>query len=193
MRYWVIRVMFASCLLVWPSVGHAALMLSISSSDNLSDLRVGEEFLIQVTLSGVTTEVLDTLAVDIAIDEAVFGEPSTPMAGVIIPSPQDNFNPFSFADTDLVTGAFLLNTGLAGVDTNGVFFSFKMLIDGVGSGAIGFVPGSALAATSTNDLLEVIEGRAIPYSAIPEPTTISFLGFTMIGWLRQGRNVRSHS
>ena len=182
-----VLIFFVVILLGWSSISRADLMLSISSPDDLSDLTVGQEFLIQVSLSGLTTEELDSLAVDVVVDEAGFSNPSTPLAGAIVPSPADNFDPFSFADPDLVTGAFLLESGVTGIDTNGVFFVFTMAVAEVGSGTIGFDPGSALAITTSDEFLEIIEGAAVPYTAIPEPMTISILGFAMIGWLRRRR------
>ena len=178
-------------LFTFTELSFAELLLTMSSSLQPSTLNVGETVTVEVHLVGIEMgQELDSLAVDVSIDDTVFTDLIDPIAGpAVVPSSETDFDPFSFADSDLITGAFLLDSAMSGITTNGLFFSFTMTATNPGTGTIGFVPGSALAVTNGDDFLPVTEGDPLQFTVVvPEPTTLAVLGLgTMLG-VRVRRN-----
>jgi hypothetical protein len=103
-----------------------------------------------------------------------------------------DFDPNSFSDTDLVVGAFLLDTAPSGITSNGLFFSFSTTVAAATTGSIGFTPGSALGLLIAGPFVDVMEGPPLDFAAvIPEPTAVTLLavgGVLGSGWItRQNR------
>lgn len=168
---------------------NAELMLSLSSPDDLANLTVGQDITVNVTLSGLmASEELESLGADIPIDDAVFSTPNAPSAGPIVPDAAANFDVFSSADSDLVTGAFFLDVGTTGIVTNGLFYSFTMMIDASGSGEIALDGDSTFAELVGGQAASVTTGGPLAYTVIiPEPATLAIFGVAGLTLLKPHR------
>lgn len=179
-------------ILVSAHPAHAELMLSLSSPDDLDNLNISQIITVNVTLSGLgDTEEFESLGADIPINDAVFSTPMTLSAGTIVPDATNNFDAFSSADFDLVTGAFFLDTGPTGINLNGLFYSFTMTVDADGSGTITLDSNSLFAEAIGGQAVSITAGNPLAYTVtIPEPTTSTILGIIGITWLgNRRRNV----
>ncbi len=160
----------AFLILTFNSVSHAALVLSLSSPNGLSSLRVGDTITIEASLTGLNAgEELDSLTATTSLVPSIFAKPNPPVAGPIIPNASDFIPVISVGIAD---GAFFMSAGPNGIVSNGVFYSFSVKVLGHGSGVIVLDSGS-LSAEFVGQAAPVFPTAAggLAYNVVPEPTT----------------------
>lgn len=171
---------------VHPSL--ATPILSLSTAANLSTVRVGQPFTIDVELSGLEAgQELDSLVATLAFDGNVLGTPLV-TAGPIVPDPLNvPLDLLVTADVGLVDVAFL-TFGLDAahrVTNGGIFFTFEVMPIDLGVGTIDFAfVGATLfnAADPTDPTLLVVEtGAPLSFVVIPEPSSVILAFVAMLG------------
>lgn len=187
-------------------------ILTLSSSTDLANLTVGQEFQVDVRLSGleVGTEFIFILNSKVLFDgllldpigalSATFGGDS--VFQVVASVPQvDRFNAMSSLTDGVATGNFQDFPDSAAINSNGVYYSFTLKAAGVGSGTIGFdAAGTTYFSlltnqTNPNSLVAMATGDPLQYNilaaAVPEPSALamSASGVLLCGayWLRSRR------
>jgi hypothetical protein len=181
-----------SCSLT--TLAHADVSFSLSSSVNLTQLKVGNTVTVNVTLAGVTSpqEIVDAAA-QVAIAEALFlGSNVTP--GSIVPNNGADF--FGDAFPDLIDGAFQ-NTGAATADHitfDGVLYSFQLTALAPGSGElqIGFHAAGAFDPDNPNAPISLDSslGAPLPFGiSVPEPHSflLAATGGLVAAWMIRNR------
>lgn len=177
--------------LIWPGVALLALGLEVSRVDagptgvlsspvDLTHLTVGQQVPIEVSITGLPANdfifVLDTKVLFPSISFTPVPDPTqssglTPGPIIGVPSQQANFNALSSLAADNATGNFsdsMPQTSQA-IGTNGLYYSFLLQANAVGSGTIQFdAPSTQYAANDT------------AFALAPLPTSGS-LSFTIFG------------
>jgi len=169
-------VALSSVLLAYSSNVRAEMVLTLSSPDDLTNLLVDQTVTIQVSLTGLeSAQELESLSGTVEFAEAVFGLPSTPVAGDIITDAAD-FTPF--ADPGLADGLFFTTEAANRITSDGVFYSFDLTVVGAGSGTFSFQSGSLSAEIAgQQDPLFPTAGDSLAYTVvIPEPASAALLG-----------------
>jgi hypothetical protein len=185
----------------------AAPILSLTSPDDLDNLAVGQEFQIDVTLSGLRTipefEFIIVLNSKVLFDAALLDPVSGPTASLgggsvfqVAPSQIANFNSASSLGDGAATGNFN-DAGSSAINSEGLFYSFRLRAEAAGSGTIDFDAASTqFASFYTNFGLAPI-GISAPLSytirsaVVPEPSTWSLIIYGgLLGGLALGRRRR---
>ena len=164
-----------AALAVQQAQGALTLTMTPSPAD-LSNLSVGQSVDITVSLSGLGGLELSSLGGTIVFPAAVFGTPTSSAAGGIVPDPADlTFDPLGpLAGT--IDGQFAAVSG-GNIVSEGVFFSFQIQANAIGSGVISFDPltlfyqdaaGAPFFDIATNELAFTVRENA---DVVPEPAT----------------------
>ena len=169
-------------------LSRAALLLTLSSTDDLGNLLAGQTATVSVELSGlVPGESLDFLAATIEFDELQLGTP-TLTAGPIVP----DLTGFLLAELPgLADGnydSFFADTG-GSIEDNGVFFSFDVTSQTVGATTILFSFVASSGEDSVGEPLDAVEfGPALEVTVVPEPSSLCLILFGIIGICRYARH-----
>jgi hypothetical protein len=158
----------------------ADLTLSLAAeSADLSHLRVGQTVRFDVTLSGLSTgNQLDYLAGTILFDSGLLGSGSNVTAGAIIPDPTGFVSTGFSGSADAFYDAVFFSAMNTPISTNGIFYTFDVVTQKLGSGSLAF-DLSTLAATDGNDgPISLNSGPSLPFtieapSSVPEPNSLS--------------------
>jgi hypothetical protein len=193
----------------------AAPTLTLSSPANLSTLTVGQEFVVDVTLSGLSTgsdfifqldsqEIFSSSLLTV-VPNSADSSGLTPGASIFFdPSQVANFNAASSLNAGSAVGDFSdssPNSSFA-INANGLFYSFELEAKGTGSGTIQFAStaganqyaandtGFNLSPIPTGGSLAFDIGPAITGSAVPEPSSLGLLAAfgpaaALAGWMRR--------
>ncbi|MEZ6134981.1 MAG: hypothetical protein R3C53_08745 [Pirellulaceae bacterium] len=198
-----ICLMFAILLAVPTANAWAgAITLTLSSTDDLENLTVGDVVTIDVNLLGLDESIgdfIDLLSADVLLPTDIFGTPNLPTAGGII-SPADAADPFVFnplSIPDFASASYFF--GLNPIVANGVFFSFQATVQQAGTGQIDFdTPPQVLGLKGdfsdfidtafTGSPLNVV--ATSPFVAVPEPTTFAVWTMLACAGLAAGRRRR---
>ncbi len=156
----------ATLLLVLATYAKAGFVLSLSSElADLNDLHPGQTITLDVILSGLTSEQVGYLAGTVEFNSSLLGVPTTPTPGAIVP---DSSGFFSDSFVNGSTGGadafydFLIDSS-APITENGIFFSFQVTAQAVGSGTIDFDPFSLAATDQDNNPLLLDQGTPLHF------------------------------
>jgi hypothetical protein len=176
-----LRAGLASLLLLLPTqFAHADLLLSLSAdAPDLNSLTLGQSFNVQVSLSGLNTgDTLDFLAATVTFDGTRLGTPSI-TAGPIVPDPTGYIQSALSGLADASYDALFASSG-SPITDNGLFYSFSVVVQGLGQGTIAFdFVDSSGSDASGAPLPTVTAGGTLSFStvsAVPEPS-----GFVLMG------------
>ena len=176
-----------------PKAAQGGLMLSLQGAGtvDLANLYVGQEFTVEVLLSGLqSADELNYLGGTVTFDSALLGTPSSITAGAIVP---DLAGFTGFGITGLADGNYdVLFAAMPDqrIATNGALYSFRVTAQQAGAGLIE-LDISSLAARDTLDTEVPVDiGLSLAYTingdpnVVPEPA--SWLVFVGIGCLSSG-------
>ncbi len=166
----------ASLLIVMATaqISHGGIMLSLLPSANLDTLQAGDTVGFDVVLSGLAAgDELEFLAASVEFDPFLLGMPLGIAPGTSIPD-VTGFIPTSLpglADA-FYDGLFIATSG-ENITSNGVFFSFELIVQAPGAGTIGFAFVDSFGSDSLGNMLSLAEpGPALAFSATPSQTGV---------------------
>jgi hypothetical protein len=183
---------FASVGLVLLTLGYAASpvaagpMLSLSSPNGLSNLSVGDVVRIDVTLSGldVGNDFIFVLNSRLLFPGSLFDPVPDPVGtSGLTPGPilqtagqRASFHAVSSLSDGVVVGRFsdLFPTPSQVISQNGLYYSFLLRAEAVGSGAISFdASGNEYASVTTGfNLATLPTGGPLPFTVGPGATAV---------------------
>jgi hypothetical protein len=176
-----------------PASLYAALSFTLAESNgaDLDNLSVGQTVEIDVVLGGLEVgEELGYLAGTLTFDSGFLGTAFDVSPGGII-SDSDGF--IGFGAPGLADGFYDYLFTLSGdtIDSNGVFFSFKLTIQNAGSGVVAIDEAMLAARDLFDEPIAIAAGdplslRTVSTDVVPEPATwpIFFSGlFWLLGWV----------
>ena len=191
----------------------ASPMLTLSSPANLTTLTVGQEFEVDVTLSGLSvgsdfifqldSQEVFSSSLFAVVPNSADSSGLTP-GGILDPSQVANFNAASSLNAGSAVGDFSNSSpnSSSAINANGLFYSFELEAKGTGSGTIQFAStaganqyaaddtGFNLSPIPTGSSLAFDIGPAITGSAVPEPSSLGLVGVfgpaaALVGWMRR--------
>jgi len=172
-------------------VARGEVMVTLSSPDDLSQLKVGDEFRVDVNLTGVDVGnnfifVLNTRVLFPSSLVQVVADPGTssglsPGAILVTADQRTAFDLSSSLSSGQAIGNFSDTSPLISqaIAQNGIYYSFVLRAMALGSGVVQFDPsgGNAYAANDTNfDLRPVATGGSLRFHIIPEPASLTLAG-----------------
>ena len=179
---------FKFCLMLalfaaFPANAFAEIMVTLSSPDDLLHLAPSQVVTIDVNVSGVELgDTLFLLSADVLLPTHVFGMPTLPMAGALVPSPTSTFfSTVTPGSPDQAISSLFdgLNGSTNAITDNGVFFSFQAPVVGTGSGAIRFDPSAppqVFGEDAGFGLIDTVTaGGSLAVNAVPEPGSVAVL------------------
>ena len=178
----------------------AAIVVTVSPSSQ--HVNVGDTVTINVSISGLGTEILSAIDLDMLFNSGVLGDPRS-IAIVDTEfgaTPADSFFDvfFGLGDSEIRGGSLLLDDDLAAIQTDGGFqflsYSFKALADGFSFLNYGpdldfqrnFTGRNAAMLAVTVQGACVSVGQVTDCSRVPEPTSISLAGLALLGVFATG-------
>jgi hypothetical protein len=189
------------------AICEAGLIIDLSTSDNLTDIAIGQSVTLNVNLSGVLLgDELNFLGATVTYDSSRFGLP-TINAGSIVPNPLNDPLDFGTAPAAGIADAYFLTFGTNAAEhitSNGVFFSFSAtaLSSGPGSFSLQFVDAGTFDPTDPfTPITQLVDSGAnlnyqVNSASVPEPNSATLLCMSVIGILsrtwyrrRKGRAV----
>jgi PEP-CTERM motif len=178
-----------------------------SSPVNLDMLQAGKTVALDVVLSGLDTaggQTIGTLGGTVVFSDSLLGTPTSITAGSIVPDQTGFVSAIGNGVADATYSLFFSNSG-SPITTNGIFFTFDVVVQSSasGSGAFTFnlmLGGNVDAFDANGQQLAITAGPDVPFSvlgpAVPEPGTflLSGIGLTAVLFCRQiGRDSRRGS
>lgn len=177
-------------LAIASSTASADPVLILSTTADLDNLQVGQDVQFDVLVEGIEVEqnFIFVLNSEIRYTAELLEPVSGPTPGEILDNPikQSNFLAQSSMADGVVDGRFSESpdptSGAIGL--NGVYYSFTLRAEAVGSGTIGFffdpndlAGTTSYAATSTGFALAPIEfSGPLSFTVVPEPSSLALLG-----------------
>ena len=193
MKTWV--AVFGIVAVCWSGgVAKAELSLQLSSPDDLMGLSVGDTATVNVSLVGlVPGEQLVSLTGSVLFPDALLGTPLSVSPGSIVPNPGDFFGVALAGQAD---GLFLTFSAdpVDYIASNGVFCSFDVQAQAVGSGVFAFEPLALIAEQYNPDdpflpiLRDVQAGPELSFNVVPVFPAL-YLG--VIGLAVAGKKLRA--
>ncbi|WP_165228128.1 PEP-CTERM sorting domain-containing protein [Aquisphaera insulae] len=173
----------------------AELTLSLAAeSADLDHLAVGQAVRFDVILSGLAPgDALAYLAGTVTFPGGLLGTPTDVAAGAIVPDPTGFVGAGFDGAADAFYDAVFFSTTNTPITSNGVFYSFEVVVLQVGSGVLSFDVSSLAAADGSNDPVSLAAGPDLPFTvvrAVPEPAS---LGMAMLGILAVAGGSRMNS
>ncbi len=141
-----------------PAAWAGPISLSLSSASDVNQLAVGQTVTFDVVLSGIDpsdpSTFLSFLAANVKEDTALLSAPIAVTPGTAVPEPL-NFDgePLPDGSADAFYDSGFSTPASSPIAGNGIFFSFTVTAQSVGTGTISFTPDS-VAATFASDLVQ---------------------------------------
>jgi hypothetical protein len=172
----IARVAFTCLALAVAQPSRADFVVSMSTSDNLATLQVGQTVTIDIVLSGdvSSSNPLDSLGVTVSDSSILFNTPSI-TAGSIVPDLSGFFTGPSTGVADATYDDLFANSGTP-ITANGLFFSAQFTAASVGTGTFTFTNLSGFQGfNSVNVINGTPDGLAYTITEQATPAPSSFL------------------
>jgi hypothetical protein len=185
----------------------AAPIIGLASSSDLTQLSVGDQIHVDVTLGGVSLNelifVLNTRELFPSSLFQVIADPGnssglSPGPILSVASQRDSFNALSSITVSSVIGNFSdsMPTPSQAIAGNGLFYSFALRAIAPGSGVIQFNPAGTVYASNLSGFnlapLPTSGPLTVSVAAVPEPTSAVMLGvgtLAVLAWVLRRRAV----